>query len=82
MTVSLENRTVTCGSFTCTFDIDDYTAWRLQEGLDDISLTLRNEDAIKAYEARRPSFKPRTLPVRTLPKETVVSARPSDEQEQ
>ena len=82
MTVSLGNRTVTCGSFTCTFDIDDYTAWRLREGLDDISLTLRNEDAIKAYEARRPSFKPRTLPVRTLPKETVVSARPSAEQEQ
>jgi 3-isopropylmalate/(R)-2-methylmalate dehydratase small subunit len=43
------------------FDIDDYTRWRLLEGLDDISLTLAHDDAITAFEARRPSFKPVTL---------------------
>ena len=45
------------------------------EGLDDIALTLRHEDEIAAYEAKRPSFKPRTLPAKFLPKEDVVSAR-------
>ena len=45
------------------FTIDDYTAWRLLEGLDDIGLTLRKRDEIKAYENGRPSWKPRTLPV-------------------
>ena len=43
------------------FDIDDYTRWRLMEGLDDIGLTLRHEDAISAFEATRPSFLPATL---------------------
>ena len=47
------------------FQIDDYTRWRLLEGLDDISLTLRNEEAITAFEAGRPSWMPTTLPVRT-----------------
>ena len=56
--VDLEARTVTVGENTYRFDIDDYTRWRLMEGLDDISITLRNEDAIAAYESRRPSFKP------------------------
>ena len=45
------------------FDIDDYTRWRLLEGLDDIGLTLRHEDDIAAYEARRPHRLPSTLPV-------------------
>ncbi len=76
VTVSLENRTVTAGSLTCRFEIDDYTRWRLMEGLDDIGLTLRDEQAITDFEARRPSFKPKTLPARTLPKEKVLSARP------
>ena len=57
-TVDLEARTVSVGNSTYSFDIDDYTRWRLMEGLDDIGLTLRNEDAIEAYEAKRPSFKP------------------------
>lgn len=57
-TVDLDARTVTVGNNTYSFDIDDYTRWRLMEGLDDIGLTLRNEDAIAAYEAKRPSFKP------------------------
>lgn len=56
--VDLEARTVTVGENTYCFDIDDYTRWRLMEGLDDIGITLRNEDAIAAYESRRPSFKP------------------------
>ncbi|WKD57773.1 3-isopropylmalate dehydratase small subunit [Corynebacterium capitovis DSM 44611] len=59
VTVSLEDRTVTVGESTYTFDIDDYTRWRLIEGLDDIGLTLRDGDAIDAFESRRPSFKPR-----------------------
>jgi 3-isopropylmalate/(R)-2-methylmalate dehydratase small subunit len=44
------------------FEVDDYTRWRLLEGLDDISLTLRNEGDITAYEANRPSWKPVTTP--------------------
>ena len=58
VTVDLEARTVTVGENTYRFDIDGYTRWRLMEGLDDIDITLRNEDAIAAYESRRPSFKP------------------------
>ena len=48
------------------------------EGLDDISLTLTQEDAIRAYEEARPAFKPRTLPARHLPAQEVVSARATD----
>lgn len=57
-TVSLEDCTVTLGDNTYTFEIDDYTRWRLMEGLDDIGLTLRNEADIERFEAARPSFKP------------------------
>ncbi|MCI5826401.1 MAG: 3-isopropylmalate dehydratase small subunit [Arcanobacterium sp.] len=78
VTVNLEHKTVQAGAFTCTFEIDDYTRWRLMEGLDDISLTLRDEEAIAAYEAQRPAFKPTTLPAKTLPPEHVESARPVD----
>ncbi|GEO94152.1 3-isopropylmalate dehydratase small subunit [Kocuria turfanensis] len=63
--VDLEARTVSCDTVTVPFVIDDYTRWRLMEGLDDIGLTLQDEDAITAYEARRPAFKPTTLPART-----------------
>lgn len=76
VTVSLEDRTFTAGNVTGRFEIDDYTRWRLMEGLDDIGLTLRDEDAISAFEATRPSFKPKTLPAKTLPKVEIVSARP------
>ena len=76
MTVSLEAKTVTAGPVTASFEIDDYARWCLMEGLDDIALTLRDEDAICAYEAKRPDFKPTTLPAKFLPKEEVVSARP------
>lgn len=65
ITVDLQSRLVTCGSIVAPFQIDDYTRWRLLEGLDDIGLTLRHEETITAYEAERPSFKPTTLPART-----------------
>ena len=65
VTVSLEDRTVTAGELTVPFQIDDYTRWRLIEGLDDISLTLRDEQAITNFEAKRPSWMPTTLPVHT-----------------
>jgi 3-isopropylmalate/(R)-2-methylmalate dehydratase small subunit len=45
------------------FNIDDYTAWRLLEGLDDIALTLQKRDKIEVFEAARPDWKPKTLPV-------------------
>ena len=48
------------------------------EGLDDIALILRHEAEITTYEERRPSFKPKTLPAKTLPSEPVVSARPAE----
>ncbi|WP_049154907.1 3-isopropylmalate dehydratase small subunit [Corynebacterium aurimucosum] len=60
-TVDLEARTVTVGGNSYTFEIDDYTRWRLMEGLDDIGLTLRNEDDIEAFESARPAFKPRVV---------------------
>ena len=65
VTVDLETRTVSADTVTVTFQIDDFTRWRLMEGLDDISLTLRDADAIDAFEAKRPSYKPLTLPART-----------------
>jgi 3-isopropylmalate/(R)-2-methylmalate dehydratase small subunit len=60
VTVDLVERTVQAGELTCPFQVDDYTRWRLLEGLDDISLTLEHVDAITAFEARRPSWKPTT----------------------
>lgn len=61
LTVSLEDREITVGDLTIAFQIDDYTRWRLMEGLDDISLTLRNEQAISDFEAKRPAWMPNTL---------------------
>ncbi|MGN6089438.1 MAG: 3-isopropylmalate dehydratase small subunit [Actinomycetales bacterium] len=63
VTVDLEQRTVTAGDWSAAFDIDDYTRWRLLEGLDDVGLTLRHVDEISAYEAQRPEWKPVTLSV-------------------
>jgi 3-isopropylmalate/(R)-2-methylmalate dehydratase small subunit len=60
--VDLEARTATADGVAHDFQIDDYTRWRLLEGLDDIALTLRDEDAITAFEAQRPSWMPTTLP--------------------
>jgi 3-isopropylmalate/(R)-2-methylmalate dehydratase small subunit len=63
MTVDLERRIASIADFEVPFEIDDYTRWRLLEGLDDIGLTLRNEDKIAQFEARREAWRPRTLPV-------------------
>ena len=63
-TVDLGGRTVSVGDLQVPFEIDDYTRWRLLEGLDDIGLTLRNEALITEFEATRESWRPQTLPVR------------------
>lgn len=63
-TVDLVARTVTAGGETFNFEIDDYTRWRLIEGLDDIGLTLRDEALISEFETRRASWRPKTLPVK------------------
>lgn len=64
ITVSLENRTVSYDGVRVGFDLDDYTRWRLMEGLDDIGLTLKQTDSIDEFESKRSSLKPATLPAR------------------
>lgn len=64
LTVDLPSQTATIGDLTVPFDIDEYTKWRLLEGLDDIALTLRDEQAITDFEAKRPSWMPKTIPAR------------------
>jgi 3-isopropylmalate/(R)-2-methylmalate dehydratase small subunit len=64
ITVDLDSRTVSYGSIQSNFDLDDYTRWRLMEGLDDIGLTLAQEASIDAFEEKRSSLKPTTLPIR------------------
>lgn len=64
-TVDLVNKTVSIGSLTVNFEIDEYTRWRLLEGLDDIGLTLRDEQAITDFEQRREAWRPKTLPARS-----------------
>ena len=65
VTVDLEARTVRAGegpdAIVDSFDIDDYTRWRLLEGLDDVGITLSHEDDIAAFEQTRPSWKPVTI---------------------
>ena len=58
ITVDLGARQVRVDDAVWQFPIDDFSRWRLMEGLDDIGLTLRHEDAISAYEKDRPAFKP------------------------
>ena len=58
VTVDLGARELRAGDLVASFPIDDFTRWRLMEGLDDIGLTLRHESAITAYESRRPAFRP------------------------
>jgi 3-isopropylmalate/(R)-2-methylmalate dehydratase small subunit len=58
VTVDLEAKAVSAPGFDAAFDIDDFTRWRLLEGLDDIGLTLNHEAEIAAFEATRPSFLP------------------------
>ena len=59
--VDLEERSIQAGPLTAHFQIDDYTRYRLLNGLDDIGITLSRDDEIAAYEATRPSWKPATL---------------------
>ena len=61
ITVDLVSRTVHAGEIVASFQIDDYTRWRLLEGLDDIGITLSHEDDVASYEASRPAWKPATL---------------------
>jgi 3-isopropylmalate/(R)-2-methylmalate dehydratase small subunit len=61
ITANLQDRNITAGTTVLPFNIDDYTAYRLLEGLDDIALTLRKLDDIKNFEASYPEWKPRTL---------------------
>jgi len=65
ITVDLEAKNVRLGDEVFPFELDDYTRWRLMEGLDDIGLTLKNIDAVSAYESARPAYKPKTLPARS-----------------
>ncbi|MEE6282271.1 3-isopropylmalate dehydratase small subunit [Georgenia sunbinii] len=79
VTVDLVSRTVTCGEVTAPFQIDDYTRWRLLEGLDDIGLTLQHADEITEFEQTREAWRPTTLPAKHLPPVEIVAARPVDE---
>ena len=64
VSVDLETRTVSYNNVVLPFAIDDYTRWRLMEGLDDIGLTVKNADSIDSFEKSRTTLKPATLPIR------------------
>ena len=63
ITVDLEERAVAYQGKKIAFELDDYTRWRLMEGLDDIGLTLRHTDLVDDFEGKRAKYKPKTLPV-------------------
>ncbi len=65
VSVDLETRAVSYNDVVLPFAIDDYTRWRLMEGLDDIGLTVKNADSIDSFEKSRTSLKPATLPIRS-----------------
>ena len=60
VTVDLRSKTITAKGASVPFELDDYTRWRLLEGLDDIGLTLRHEAEVTSFEAKRPSYMPAT----------------------
>ena len=64
VTVDLVGRELRAGEVVSAFPVDDFTRWRLMEGLDDIGLTLRNEASIAAFERSRPAHLPTTVPTR------------------
>ena len=64
VTVDLGARTALCGDLSVPLEVDDYTRWRLMEGLDDIGLTLRHAADVDAFEHARPGWMPKTLPAR------------------
>lgn len=61
--VNLQSRKVSYGRRAIDFELDDYTRWRLMEGLDDIGLTLRKIEEVENFEKGRAAFKPKTLPI-------------------
>ena len=65
VSVNLETKEIRCGDLVAPFEIDDYTRWRLREGLDDIGLSLQKEDAIENFESTRGPWRPTTLPARS-----------------
>jgi 3-isopropylmalate/(R)-2-methylmalate dehydratase small subunit len=64
ITADLESKTVSYNDTTLKFEIDDYTRWRLMEGLDDIGLTFTKIDKVSEFESKRATFKPKTLPIK------------------
>jgi 3-isopropylmalate/(R)-2-methylmalate dehydratase small subunit len=64
VTVDLESRMVSCAGLAVPFEVDEYTRWRLLEGLDDIGLTMQHVDQVGDFEAGRPNWLPTTLPAR------------------
>ena len=64
ITVDLDSKEVRYSNTSVKFELDDYTRWRLMEGLDDIGLTLRHTSDVERFEESRPNFKPKTLPIR------------------
>ena len=76
VTVDLISKQATCADVVVPFQVDDYTRWRLIEGLDDIGLTLTHEQEITAFEQTREAWRPRTLPAKHLPPVEIVAARP------
>lgn len=78
VTVDIVDRVARAADVTVPIQIDDYTRWRLMEGLDDIGLTLQHEEEISAFEARREAWRPRTLPAKHLPKVEVEAARAAE----
>ncbi|MFM8190687.1 MAG: 3-isopropylmalate dehydratase small subunit [Candidatus Nanopelagicus sp.] len=64
ITVDLQSKSVSYQGKSLPFTIDDYTRWRLMEGLDDIGLTFTKIDAVAKFEEKRATFKPKTLPIR------------------
>ncbi len=76
VTVDLAAKQVRCVDVVVPLQVDDYTRWRLMEGLDDIGLTLQHADEIAEFETHRASWRPRTLPAKHLPNVPVKAARP------
>jgi 3-isopropylmalate/(R)-2-methylmalate dehydratase small subunit len=64
ITADLESKTISYEGTTLKFEIDDYTRWRLMEGLDDIGLTFTKIDKVSEFELKRAVFKPKTLPIK------------------
>ena len=76
VTVDLATRQVRCADVIVPMQVDDYTRWRLMEGLDDIGLTLQHEAGITEFEEHRAGWRPTTLPAKHLPNVEVRPARP------